>query len=67
MVYVKEEEEMITHLVENCSIDQQWGHLYSLKDEGAEIAQKHGHTLAPLTEEQTAVIQKGRILLTLRG
>lgn len=50
---------MSSHLLDNCSIDKQWGFLYSLKDEGAAEAEKHGHDLAPLTHEQKSVIQKG--------
>lgn len=56
---------MIDHLTENCSIDQEWGHLYSLKDEGAAEAEEHGHILAPLNDDQKKVIQKGKQYLLL--
>ena len=51
---------MVEHLTDNCSIDQDWGHLYSLKDESIAEAENHGHTIAALNDDQKAVIDKGR-------
>ena len=51
---------MTEHLLDHCSIDSEWGYLYSLKDEGAAEAEKHGHHIIPLTDSQREVIKKGR-------
>lgn len=50
---------MSEHLLENCSIDKEWGYLYSLKDDGVAEAEEHGHQIVPISDEQKAVIKKG--------
>lgn len=60
IIYVKEENGAGDQLLDTCTIDKEWGYLYSAHDKEAEKARQHGHQLVPLGDDQKAVIKKGR-------